>query len=213
MNVFIDKTGETATMNNGLKATIIAFRNVRDVDVIFENGQIVRKRDYYHFQSGKIKCPVIIEQYEQDIKVTNPNTGLIFWASAEDRELVEKHSWYSSDGYVRGNRCKGIHRMIMNASANMKIDHIDGNPMNNRRNNLRICTVGENNCNRKKSNNKTSRYKGVYWSSERAKWISQIKANGKSKRLGQFSDEIKAAHAYNIAALKYHGEFAKLNEI
>lgn len=96
------------------------------------------------------------------------------------------------------------------------LDHIDGNPLNNSINNLREATNQENGMNRKKNksiNGKptSSIYKGVTRAKHAKKWTAQIQIDGKSKYLGSFISEIEAAKAYNRAAIKLFGEFAKLN--
>lgn len=67
--------------------------------------------------------------------------------------------------------------------------------------------------NMKKHLDSRSKYKGIYWDKENDKWRASICVNGKIKRLGRFVDEKEAALAYNGAAKKHHGEFAKLNEV
>jgi hypothetical protein len=93
------------------------------------------------------------------------------------------------------------------------IDHIDGNPSNNKLENLRLANQKENSRNSKKPKNNTSGYKGVHWNKEKEKWQARVMINTITKHIGYFEDLIEAAKAYNEAALKYHGEFAKLNEI
>jgi hypothetical protein len=92
-------------------------------------------------------------------------------------------------------------------------DHIDGNPLNCRRNNLRICTPLQNCFNRKKSNNNKSGYKGVSWNNQNMKWQVYVSINSKNKFVGLYDDLIDAAKAYNEKAIHVYGEFAKLNEI
>ena len=97
------------------------------------------------------------------------------------------------------------------------LDHIDGDPSNNSIDNIREATNQENGWNQKKRksiNNKptSSKYKGVSWHKPTKKWLTQITIDGKTKHLGLFISEIKAALAYNKAAIKWFGEFAKLNE-
>ena len=104
-------------------------------------------------------------------------------------------------------------RILLNAAISDKIDHRDGNKLNNRRNNLRICAQAENAMNRKININNTSGYKGVYWNKPRRKWVALIGVNKKRIHLGMFSNKINAAKAYNDAAIKYHGEFSNLNKI
>ena len=110
--------------------------------------------------------------------------------------------------------CKMIamHRVIMNAPDNMDVDHINRDVRDNRRINLRICTTRENLRN-KISKRGFSKYKGVGWHKCRKRWRAYIVINDKHKSLGHFSTEEDAAIAYNNAALKYFGEFAKLNII
>jgi len=88
------------------------------------------------------------------------------------------------------------------------IDHIDGNTLNNKIENLRPATKSTNGMNRGKQKNNTSGYKGVYFSNGRKKWIAQIKINQKMKSLGGF-DNIEDAHqCYVEAAKNIHKEFA-----
>jgi hypothetical protein len=94
------------------------------------------------------------------------------------------------------------------------IDHKDRNPLNNCRNNLRVCTHAENMRNKGNRNiNKTSRYKGVYKPKDYKKWVAYICCDGKIYRIGAFEKEEDAAEAYNKRALELHGEFAFLNKI
>ena len=94
----------------------------------------------------------------------------------------------------------------------MEVDHIDRNPLNNHRINLRICTKAQNqqNC---KGRGGTSKYKGVCWEKRRKKWRATIKNNGKQVHIGEFCDEKEAAKAYNKKALEFFGEFSRLNKI
>lgn len=68
----------------------------------------------------------------------------------------------------------------------MVIDHINGDGLDNTRENLRICTQGQNNRNRKASKNGTSKYLGVSWDKDKKRWRCQIRTNGKAKKLGRF---------------------------
>ena len=87
------------------------------------------------------------------------------------------------------------------------------NLKNNLKDNLRICTHGENLRNQKLSISNKTGYKGVYFSKERNKWCALIQVYKVKYHLGSFINLIDAARAYNAAAVKYHGEFAKLNKI
>jgi len=103
-----------------------------------------------------------------------------------------------------------LHRFILNCPPSMCVDHIDGNTLDNRRSNLRICTRAENSRNRRKNNNSTSGYKGVFWNKLYSKWAAYIRANNKRIFLGYFDDPKKAYEAYVAASKKYHGEFGRI---
>lgn len=104
-----------------------------------------------------------------------------------------------------------MHREIMNAPAGMEIDHINGNGLDNRSANLRICTKAQNQQNSKKRTGKSSVFKGVCWEKDRKKWKASIVVNKKQIRIGRFISEIDAAKAYDVEALYYFGEFARTN--
>lgn len=91
-------------------------------------------------------------------------------------------------------------------------DHINGNTRDNRRTNLRPCTLQQNAVN-SASKPGTSKFKGVSWDSSRSRWISSIQINGRTHHLGRFSSELDAARAYDKRAQEVHGAFARLNVI
>ena len=142
----------------------------------------------------------------------------------EDFNKLSKHRWFAQkrkhDNYVaiRGCKCPLVrqshsilmHRQIMLCPLGLQIDHIDHNTLNNQKANLRICTNQQNSMNQRRRKG-TSKYKGVSWSKEKQKWYSCIKVNYKTKFLGRFNSEAKAAKEYDIAAKEYFGEFAYLN--
>lgn len=116
--------------------------------------------------------------------------------------------WYA----VRGrNPLIYMHRLILNPPEGYESDHIDGGGLNNRRSNLRICTCSQNHMNRHRAWG-SSIYKGVYYYKRYMKWGARIQINRKQLHLGYFNSEIEAAKAYNKAAIKYYGEFARINE-
>lgn len=128
--------------------------------------------------------------------------------------------WYALT-YFNG-KYVSMHRLIMNPSKEMVVDHIDHDTLNNQKSNLRVCTKAQNNMNSKsQKNSRTSKYKGVckkvarvkrsygYW--EKTYWYAFISINSRVKSLGLYSTEREAALAYNEAARKHQGEFANLN--
>jgi len=112
------------------------------------------------------------------------------------------------DGSHSTRRFIAMHRFIMDAPANLQVDHIDHNGLNNQKSNLRICTCQQNQTN--KTAFGKSKYRGVFFDEGRIRCA--IKINGKYKYLkGSFKTEEEAAHAYDVLAKIHHGEFANLN--
>jgi len=114
-----------------------------------------------------------------------------------------------------------LHKVIMPARKGLQVDHINGNRLDNRKSNLRICTHAENQRNKKKQNGRYKfKYKGVFLRKENLKsgeivdrWYAFITVNKKRfHKFGAKSEE-EAALLYNELAKKYHGEFANLNII
>lgn len=104
-----------------------------------------------------------------------------------------------------------MHRQLLNVTKGKEIDHKDGDGLNNCRSNLRICNHQQNHYNLRNQVNTSSIYKGVHWDKDKHNWRASLKVEGKIKRLGRFKDEVLAALAYNKAATRYHGEYARLN--
>lgn len=106
-----------------------------------------------------------------------------------------------------------IHRAIMRPPPNMYIDHKNGNPLDNRRSNLRIVDQTHNNANFRVSRGGTSKYKGVSWCKQQKQWRCRVKLYGKEVFSKRFDSEIDAAKAYNKFAKEIFGEYAYLNKI
>jgi hypothetical protein len=132
----------------------------------------------------------------------------------EDFEKVSKFKWWYSQGYAgrfEKKNCILMHRFIMNTPPGMDTDHKDLNTLNNQKYNLRICTRKQNQGNIGLRKDNTSGYKGVTWNKATNKWLAYIYHEKKFKNLGNFSDILDAAQAYDKAAIFYYEEFAKLN--
>jgi hypothetical protein len=107
-----------------------------------------------------------------------------------------------------------IYRLILNINnTQIQVDHKYHNTLDNRKQNLRICTGAQNSMNRKISKNNTLGYIGIKQRKDCNRWESNISINNKKLYLGLFKNKLCAVCAYNNAALKYHGEFAYLNKI
>jgi hypothetical protein len=104
-----------------------------------------------------------------------------------------------------------MHSFIMNTPHDMVTDHINHNTLDNREENLRICTNQQNCRNRGKQSNNTSGYKGVYYYKSSGKWRAQITINGKRTGIGYFNTAKDAALAYDKVAKENYMDFAFLN--
>jgi len=105
-----------------------------------------------------------------------------------------------------------MHRRIMRAAKGQYVHHKNHDPLDNRRENLTLCTNAENNRHRYRQSNNTSGYKGV---SQHVSglWKAYIKLNGKQHTEGYHKTKEGAARAYNRMAIEHYGEFALLNEV
>jgi hypothetical protein len=106
-----------------------------------------------------------------------------------------------------------MHRILTAAPHYLQVDHINGNKVDNRKANLRLCTNGQNKQNGAGYKNSTSKYRGVSWHSGMRQWYAQIQKDKRKYTIGWFENEVDAAKAYNRRASKLFGEFARLNEI
>lgn len=144
-----------------------------------------------------------------------------------DCAAVSDRSWYlvkrNGDLHYAYTSLSGrpvnMHNFILDSPEGYEIDHKNRNGLDNRRRNLRVCKHAENLYNKRKYKNNKSGYKGVYWEtrpsppyrSNKGSWAAQLRIRGKKKFLGYFNTAERAARAYDIAAKKYFGEFARLN--
>jgi hypothetical protein len=104
-----------------------------------------------------------------------------------------------------------MHHDVVGKPQGLLVDHINGNGLDNRRSNLRLCSFTKNMQNRRSVRNSRSRFKGAYWHKNKKTWTSVITCYGKRHDLGDFASEANAAQAYNFAAHIYMGEFARSN--
>lgn len=129
------------------------------------------------------------------------------WRPLELEACTYVHAWDGPNHLY-------LHRLIAAPPDDLVVDHIDGNGLNNRRNNLRIATRSQNSANagpNRRARGKTSQYKGVYYDRTRNLWAATIHHQNKTRALGRYATEDEAADAYDKAALDIWGEFARLN--
>ena len=151
------------------------------------------------------------------IKLTKRKYALV---DDENYEWLNQWKWHYDQGYARRQfridgkvRMIKMHRLILGIVDDKKklTDHINMNGLDNRKKNLRIVNHSQNQWNRTKYKTNTSGYKGIGWSKAAKKWRTKIRVKSKLIHLGYFKSKINAAKAYDEAAKKYHGKFAKIN--
>lgn len=139
-----------------------------------------------------------------------------------DFELVSRYKWYEVAtqwvSYARStSRTKEtgnqelMHRLILRPKHGEEVDHKNSQGLDNRRENIRICTSVDNRGNTRKQHGTSSKYKGVCWDSSKSKWVVHIHRRDKQYFLGYFDDEDDAGKAYDEAAKEYFGEYARTN--
>ena len=152
------------------------------------------------------------------------SSGRMAKIDIEDHKKVTKYNWHLSSNkppriyaitnvYKNGRRTTlKMHRYVLNCSNPLiKTDHINGNGLDNRKSNLRLCSNQQNCWNQIKRKNSlhSKKYKGVDF--HKNKWRARIRVSNKEKHIGYYKSEKLAAFAYDIQAAKYFGEFSNLN--
>jgi len=106
-----------------------------------------------------------------------------------------------------------MHREIIDAKTGEFVDHINHDTLDNRKENLRVCSSGQNSANRRRRVDNTSGFKGVSWHYGICKWRSRLMVNSKPLHIGYFQTANEAAIAYDKAAFEHYGEFALTNKM
>lgn len=160
---------------------------------------------------------------EKDFVEIPLTQGKVALVDAEDAERVNEYRWCANKVILKSGKVKfyasrtvrkgvqrQLHRFLTNAKRGQEVDHKNGDGLDNRKSNLRVCTRAQNLWNRGKTKPGSSIYKGVV-KTKHNRWAAYIKANGKREFLGCYATEIEAAAAYDKRAKELHGEFAYLN--
>jgi hypothetical protein len=139
-----------------------------------------------------------------------------------DEALISSRAWrVGSHGYARINvKAQGkqmtvlLHRALLGLLPGDKreVDHINGNKLDNRRCNLRLCEKRQNGANRGKQSNNRSGFKGVEWHKASRKWCARIGYRNRSIHLGMFDSPELAHEFYSLAADLLHEQFANYGD-
>ena len=126
----------------------------------------------------------------------------------DDVEKVKKYKWCLSHGYTLNRKNNTmLHRFLMNCPKDMVVDHINHNPLDNRKSNLRICTQQQNAMNQSINSKNTSGVTGVSYDKQKNKWQSYIGLNDKKINLGYYNTLEEAIEVRKQAEIKYFGEY------
>lgn len=130
-----------------------------------------------------------------------------------DADKVKGYKWFmDKNGYVRSSKLKTtLHRHLLGATKDKDIDHINHNPLDNRRCNLRVCDRSQNNMNRTRRSRGAARFKGIYWSKRMNKWHVRVWLNKKAKHIGFFDSLEDAIKARMRSERIHYGEYACRN--
>lgn len=151
----------------------------------------------------------------KEIQLTRDKSAIV---DDEDYEFLMQWKWQDNGhGYAvrtcrkNGKRKIWMHRILNKTPDGMHTDHINGDKLDNRKQNLRTVNRAQNGMNRLSYSGSSSKYKGVSWHKRNNSWSASIRVNKKLLHLGYFSCEEDAALAYNFSAIQYFGYFSRLN--
>ena len=149
-----------------------------------------------------------------DIARVHLTRGYFATIDVADAELVAGIHWSAMIKrgivYAKSNTAWALlHRHIMKPDPGFQVDHINGDGLDNRRDNLRIATHAQNIWNQKRNARNTSGLRGVSWCAPANKWRARITADGAERHLGVFSDPADAKEAFDQEVRKLRGEFGR----
>ncbi len=157
-----------------------------------------------------------------NIKYIPLSRGMFAIIDECEYDNISRFNWYIKESHgvyyaqrnllINGKRnTQKMHRFIMDAPKGIQVDHINHNGLDNRKENLRLCTHGQNQMNSRSRKGSSSQYKGVIKTKVGKPWAAHYQFNNKVHRIGGFNSEIEAALAYDEIVSKKFGEFAYLN--
>ena len=128
----------------------------------------------------------------------------------DDIDRCKQYKWCLNHDYVVCRKINlFLHQFIMNPPKGMTIDHINGDKLDNRKSNLRICTMQQNSFNKGVQTNNTSGTTGVFWDKSKNRWVALIQINRKQIYLGTFKEKEDAIQARKQAEIDYFGEYRR----
>lgn len=137
----------------------------------------------------------------------------------QDFERLSQYKWYYVGKYAARKGCKALgekntiymHREVLQTPDGLETDHVNGDGLDNRRENLRACTASENQRNRSVRVDSWSGFKGVQWSPKKNRWSVRITHNRRRLFVGDYDNLLDAARAYDTAAKDLFGDFRRDN--
>jgi len=191
------------TYSNGLLSGHTKSCGCLQKEKVSESGKKMQRHNDYEAFEGYI--------------VGYTSKGDQFFVDLDDFEKVRKYCWNTSAyGYVVG-RINGnlvpLHRLIMDAKDGEYVDHINHSLLDNRKSNLRIVSMSQNEQNKRIQSNNTSGVTGVYWNRRRSKWHSRIQVFRKPINLGYYDRFEDAVAVRKAAEEKYFGEYSYDNSM
>ena len=165
---------------------------------------------------------IVIKEELAHIMLTKGHTCIL---NVEDLSLVSEFNWRSEIALKPNGEIRTVyavrkprvsetytctvrmHRIILNCPDNLQVDHVNGNGLDNRRENLRIVTESQNTQNQRIKSSNKSGHKGVFWHKHRNKWMAQIGIEGRQIYLGSFINIEDAVFEYERASEKLHKEY------
>ena len=148
------------------------------------------------------------------VKTISLGGGFITYVDAADFDWLSQWTWYLNSGYAvrrEKNRVISMHRQIMQPPKGLVVHHKNRNKLDNTRENMENTTQAENMRDRSKPRNCSSRFWGVSYTKQRAKYQASVHYKGKAVACGWFTDEVEAARAHDCKAVELKGELARLN--
>lgn len=174
---------------------------------VYLHGKVITRTRYnsnqFIYLEDKITKIILYNMNQNEVSATLVDSDMA--------EILKDYKWCMCNGYVGTtieNKIVRLHHFVIGSPLNnLEVDHINGNKLDNRRENLRLVTKSQNQMNRGLSSNNTSGTKGVCWDKNNKKWEVRITYNCITKHLGRFTSKSDAIAARRNAEIKYFGRF------